>query len=57
MLAIKKGDDEIKRRRQKKGLFADVLWILKTEQCLSRTLDWKDVDGSKLRVVHEMALG
>jgi hypothetical protein len=29
MLAIEEGDDEKKRRGQKKGFFADVLWILK----------------------------
>jgi hypothetical protein len=55
MLAIKKGDDEIKRGRQKKGLFADVLWILKTEHRLFRTLDWKDIDISELRIIHEIA--
>jgi hypothetical protein len=54
MLTIKKGDNEIKRRRQKKGLFADVLWILKAEHRLSRTLDWKDIDTSELRIIHRL---
>jgi hypothetical protein len=55
MLAIEKGDDEIKRGRQKKGLFTDVLRVLKTKKALSRTLDWKDIDISELRIIHEMA--
>jgi hypothetical protein len=55
MLAIKKGDDEIKRGRQKKGLFTDVLWVLKTKKALFRTLDRKDIDISELRIIHEMA--
>jgi hypothetical protein len=54
MLTIKKGDNEIKRGRQKKGLFADVLWILKAEHRLSRTLDWKDIDTSELRIIHRL---
>jgi hypothetical protein len=54
MLTIKKGDNEIKRRRQKKGLFADVLWILKAEHRLSRTLDWKDIDTSEFRIIHRL---
>jgi hypothetical protein len=55
MLAIKKADDEIKRGRQKKGLFTDVLWVLKTKKALFRTLDWKNIDISELRMIHEMA--
>jgi hypothetical protein len=54
MLAIKKGDNEIKRGRHEKGLFADVLWILKAEHRLSRTLDWKDIDTSELRIIHRL---
>jgi hypothetical protein len=52
MLTIKKGDNKIKRGRQKKGLFADVLRILKTEQRLSRTLDRKDIYISEFRIIH-----
>jgi hypothetical protein len=55
MLAIKKGDDEIKRGRQKKSLFTDVLWVLKTKKALFRTLDRKDIDISELGIIHEMA--
>jgi hypothetical protein len=53
MLTIEKGDNEIKRGGQKKGFFADVLWILKTDHRLSRTLDWKNIDISEFRVIHE----
>jgi len=53
MLAIKKGDNKIKRGRQKKGFSADVLWILKTDHSLPRTLDWKNIDISKFRKIHE----
>jgi len=35
MLAIKKGENEMEGRWQKKGPFADVLRILKTEQDLT----------------------
>jgi hypothetical protein len=52
MLTVKKGDDEIKRGRQKKGPFADVLWILETEQGLSRILDRKDIYISEFRIIH-----
>jgi hypothetical protein len=55
MLAIKKGDDKIKRGRQKKGLFTDVLWVLKAKKALARTLDRKNIDISELRIIHEMA--
>jgi hypothetical protein len=54
MLTIKKGDNEIKRGRQKKGLFADVLGILKTEQGLSRILDRKDIDISEFGMIHRL---
>jgi hypothetical protein len=56
MLPIKKRNNEIKRGRQKKGLFTDVLWILKTEQGLSRILDWKDIDRSEFGKVHRQPL-
>jgi hypothetical protein len=46
MLTIKKGNDEIKGRGQKNSLFADVMRILKTEQSLSRILDWENIDIS-----------
>jgi hypothetical protein len=52
MLTIKKGDDEIKRGRQKKSLLADALRILETEQGLSRTLDWKDINISEFGTIH-----
>jgi len=52
MLTIKEGDNEIKRGGQKKGLFTDVLWILKAEQGLSRILDRKDTDISEFRIIH-----
>jgi hypothetical protein len=52
MLTIEKGDNEIKRGRQKKSFFADVLWILKTDHRLSRTLDWKNIDISEFRIIH-----
>jgi hypothetical protein len=55
MLAIKKGDDKIKRGWQKKDLFTDVLWVLKTKKALARTLDRKNIDISELRIIHEMA--
>jgi hypothetical protein len=35
MLTVEKGNDEIERKWHKEGLFADVLWILKTEQGLT----------------------
>jgi len=54
MLTIKTGDDEIKRGRQKKGLFADVLWILKADQRLSRTLDWKNIYISEFRIIQRL---
>jgi hypothetical protein len=54
MLTIEKGDNEIKRGRQKKGFFADVLWILKTDHRLSRTLDWKNIDISEFRIIHRL---
>jgi hypothetical protein len=52
MLPIKKGNNEIKGGRQKKGLFADILWILKAEHRLSRTLGWIVIDTSKFRIIH-----
>ena len=55
MLPVKKGNNEIKRGGQEKGFFADILRILKAKQGLSGTLDWEDIDGSKLGVVHETA--
>jgi len=55
MLAIEKGDNEIKRGWQKNGFFADVLWILKAEHSLSRTLDWEDIYVSEFGIIHEMA--
>jgi len=54
MLTIKKGDDEIKRRRQKNSLFADVMRILKTEQSLSRILDWENIDISEFRIIQRL---
>ena len=57
MLTIKKRDDEIERRRQEKGFLADVLWILKAEHGLSRTLDWEDIYASEFGIVHETAPG
>jgi hypothetical protein len=54
MLTIKEGNNEIKRGRQKKGLFTDVLWILKAEQGLSRILDRKDTDISEFRIIHRL---
>jgi hypothetical protein len=35
MLAVTKGDNEIERRGEKEGFFANVLWILKAEQSLA----------------------
>jgi hypothetical protein len=55
MLTIKKGDDEIKRRRQKNSLFADLMRILKTEQSLSRILDLENIDISEFRIIHRLA--
>jgi len=55
MLTVKKGHNEIKRGGQKKGFFADVLWILKAEHGLSRTLDWEDIYVSEFGIIHEMA--
>jgi hypothetical protein len=54
MLAVKKGDDEIKRGRQEKGLFTDVLRVLKTKKGLSRTLDRKDIYISESRLIHRL---
>jgi hypothetical protein len=54
MLPVKKGDNEIKRGRQKKGLLADVLLILEAEHGLSRTLGRKDIDTSELRIIHRL---
>jgi len=55
MLAVKEGDDEIKRGRQKKSLFADVLWVLKAEECLPGILNREDIDVPEFRVIHEVA--
>jgi hypothetical protein len=47
MLAVKKGDNEIQRRRQKEGFLADVLRILKADQGLAGNLDWEGIDTSE----------
>jgi hypothetical protein len=30
------------------------LWVLKTKKALPGTLDWKDIDTSEFRIIHEM---
>jgi hypothetical protein len=55
MLAVKEGDDEIKRGRQEKSLFADVLRILKAEERLPGILDREDIDVPEFREIHEKA--
>ena len=57
MLTVKKGDNEIKRGRQEKGFFADILRILKAEHRLSGTLDWEDIYVSEFGIIHERAPG
>jgi len=54
MFAIKKGDDEIKSRRQKKSLLTDVLRVLKTKKGLSGSLDRKDIDISEFGMIHRL---
>jgi hypothetical protein len=44
MSAVKTGDNEDHGRRQKKGLLADILWILETKKPLSGCLDREEVD-------------
>jgi len=47
MLAVKKGDNGIERRRQKEGFLADVLGILKADQGLAGNLDREGIDTSE----------
>ena len=47
MLAVKKRDNEIERRRQKEGFLADVLGILKADQGLAGNLDREGIDTSE----------
>ena len=56
MLAVKKGDNEIERRRQKEGFVADVLGILKTDKGLAGNLDREGINTSEFWKIQKTPL-